>query len=210
MLVCTHCNAENPSWAPNCQACQAPLQPSMACPTCGALVLKRVNFCGQCGTDLRQGSLERWNTASSTAVTPPSVTPPSVTPPVPPTLQQSIADREEPSAAVAPLAPQLLHLRTQTPFKLPLGDATLYIGKTNDRHPPDIDLSNIPDSDVVSRVHARLMVQSGEYYLEDLDSSNGTYVNDTALIPHQPHLLTKADRISLGRNNLVSFSFRLQ
>lgn len=181
----------------------------MNCPTCGALVLKRVNFCGQCGTDLRQGSLERWNN-------PPPVSTQSgnqsaehsADHSVPPTRLQSPSVAEDSSEYHdSSLSPQLIHLRTQQFFHLPLQDATLYLGKANDRQPPDIDLSNFPDSDVVSRVHARLMVRSGDYYLEDLESSNGTYINQTVLVPYQAQLLAADDRISLGRNDLVSFLF---
>jgi hypothetical protein len=197
----------------------------MNCPTCGALVLKRVNFCGQCGTDLRQGSLDRWNNPPPTPtgsipvhapvnlpVNAPVYAPPVADSAVPPTIRQSIpvfSNLEEPASKDVSLSPQLFHLRTQKLFHLPLQDAILYIGKANDRQPPDIDLSGFPDADVVSRVHARLIVRSGDYYLEDLESSNGTYVNETVLIPFHPHLLTADDRISLGRNNLVSFSFSL-
>jgi len=203
----------------------------MNCPLCGALVLKRVNFCGQCGTDLRQGSLERWKNPPPTSPANPPVNSPvnvQVSSPmhpqinaqsnnspvagsaVSPTIRQpipSLSDLDDAPSPNTSLSPQLLHLRTQKVFDLPLEDATLYIGKANDRQPPDLDLSGFPDADVVSRVHARLIVRSGEYYLEDLDSSNGTYVNETVLVPFHPHLLTLDDRICLGRNNLVSFSF---
>lgn len=115
----------------------------------------------------------------------------------------------EGTAAASSFAPQLLHIRNQTVFPLPLEDCMVYLGKPNDRYPPDIDISPLPDADVVSRVHARIVVQDGDYYVEDLGSSNGTYLNDEALKPNEPRLLGMDDRISLGRNNLVSFTFTL-
>ncbi|MGA0199775.1 MAG: FHA domain-containing protein, partial [Prochlorotrichaceae cyanobacterium] len=191
--------------SPNCQSCQTPLQPSTNCPNCGALILKRFNFCGQCGTDLRQGSLERWQ--ASPVSEPPQ---PVVLNLEPPDLGVADLNLDADSTAVqAPFSPHLIHLRTQDRFPLPLDDTVLYLGKPNDRNPPDIDLSQFPDSDVVSRVHARIVVKAGDYYLEDMGSSNGTYLNDTVLTPHKSCLLAEDDRISLGRNNLVSFSFNL-
>ncbi|MFZ9736846.1 MAG: FHA domain-containing protein [Prochlorotrichaceae cyanobacterium] len=205
MLVCTHCHAENPVWAPNCQSCQTPLQPSTNCPNCGTLVLKRFNFCGQCGTDLRQGSLERWE-ASSGADVPQSV-PLNLEPP--PSSLENLTPDGDITAAQVPFSPHLIHLRTQNRFPLPLDDTVVYLGKPNDRHPPDIDLSQFPDADVVSRVHARIVVKSGDYYIEDMGSSNGTYLNETVLSPHKSRRLAEDDRISLGRNNLVCFSFHV-
>ncbi|WP_322729044.1 hypothetical protein [Nostoc sp. ChiQUE01b] len=35
------------------------------------------------------------------------------------------------------------------------------IGKPNDQKPPDIDISGLPDSDVVSRIHAQILDKRG-------------------------------------------------
>jgi diguanylate cyclase (GGDEF)-like protein len=42
------------------------------------------------------------------------------------------------------------------------------------RHP---DSSAVVDDEGMSRVHARVYYEEGHYFVEDLDSSNGTYVN---------------------------------
>jgi pSer/pThr/pTyr-binding forkhead associated (FHA) protein len=52
------------------------------------------------------------------------------------------------------------------------------------------------DSPGVSRRHARIMRVKNGYQLEDLGSSNGTYVNGNRLIT--AHLLQRGDVIRLG------------
>jgi pSer/pThr/pTyr-binding forkhead associated (FHA) protein len=49
----------------------------------------------------------------------------------------------------------------------------------------------------VSRRHARFMMQGGEYIIEDLGSSNGTFVNGDRLIGRQT--LNHRDEIRLGQ-----------
>ena len=55
----------------------------------------------------------------------------------------------------------------------------------------------------VSRRHARILSREAQVYIEDLDSSNGTYVNRTRLAPHQEKLLCDRDTIWLGHLELV-------
>jgi pSer/pThr/pTyr-binding forkhead associated (FHA) protein len=55
----------------------------------------------------------------------------------------------------------------------------------------------------VSRKHARLMAQSGSYILEDLGSTNGTFVNGQRLMG--PHLLRNGEAIMFGENVSVAF-----
>jgi pSer/pThr/pTyr-binding forkhead associated (FHA) protein len=48
----------------------------------------------------------------------------------------------------------------------------------------------------VSRRHARVTNQNGSAVVEDLGSTNGTYVNDQPI--HSPRMLTPGDRIRIG------------
>lgn len=50
----------------------------------------------------------------------------------------------------------------------------------------------------VSRDHAEIFFQNGYYFVTDLGSTNGTYVNDRKLIPHKPYLLEQSDEIRFG------------
>ena len=102
----------------------------------------------------------------------------------------------------------LLHVQTNTKTELPQGLAVVHLGKPNDQVPPDIDLTGFPNSEIVSRRHADIRVEGGIYYIEDLGSSNGTYINHTSLLPGNRHRLRPGDRIALGKEDKVTFIFQ--
>ncbi|NJN31073.1 MAG: FHA domain-containing protein [Synechococcales cyanobacterium RM1_1_8] len=131
-----------------------------------------------------------------TAETPAVSSPPAPTPGSPPTQLQ------------LPRA-KLLHIRSNVTVDLPESLSVVHLGKANDRIPPDIDVTGFPDSEVVSRVHADIRVEGDAYYIEDLGSSNGTYVNNLPLVPGNRHRLRVGDRISLGKGDLVTFLFQV-
>lgn len=51
------------------------------------------------------------------------------------------------------------------------------------------------DRDTVSQLHARIIAQDGEFWLEDLNSTNGTYVNEELLVYKEKRKLTINDII---------------
>lgn len=154
--------------------------------------------------------------------------PPAVTPPPIPSSPIA-AEAESETPAVPPSAPpppppapagnsstqlqleqaSLFHIQTDSKIELPAQLSVIHIGKPGGAIPPDIDVSGFPDSSVVSRVHADIRVEGGIYYLEDMGSSNGTYVNHTPLLPGNRHRLRAGDRIALGKEDKVTFIFQL-
>ena len=66
-----------------------------------------------------------------------------------------------------------------------------------------------PDSDVflddvtVSRDHALLVKRGGDYYLDDLGSLNGTYVNRHRI---ESHRLEDGDELQVGKFKLTFLS----
>jgi hypothetical protein len=103
----------------------------------------------------------------------------------------------------------LVHLQSDTHIELPHNLSVIHIGKPNDRIPPDIDVSGFPNSEVVSRIHADIRVEGDACYIEDVGSSNGTYINNLPLLPGNRHRLRPGDRISLGKGDMVTFLFQL-
>jgi FHA domain len=99
---------------------------------------------------------------------------------------------------------ELVHVQTNTSFELPMQDV-IRIGKPNDLIVPEINVSHLPDTDIVSRQHAEIQFDANNYYLVDNASVNGTYLNGTLLKPKQRYLLHNGDTISLGKENKVSF-----
>lgn len=121
------------------------------------------------------------------------------------TSGQSSADPSFHATQIQTQAVQLLHTHTNTLIDVPPNLSVIHIGKPNDRIPPDIDVSGFKDSEVVSRVHADIRVEGDSYYIEDVGSSNGTYVNNIPLAAGNRHRLRAGDRIALGKGDKVSF-----
>jgi two-component system cell cycle response regulator len=69
------------------------------------------------------------------------------------------------------------------------------------RHP---DSNAVVDDEGMSRVHARVVYQDGYYFAEDLDSSNGTYVNSERI--DKKAILTDGAVIQLGPRVCFRFS----
>ncbi|MDX2243749.1 MAG: FHA domain-containing protein [Leptolyngbyaceae cyanobacterium bins.302] len=104
---------------------------------------------------------------------------------------------------------RLLHTQTDTTIELPQNVSVVHLGKPNDRIPPDIDVSGFPNSEIVSRIHADIRVEGEAYYIEDVGSSNGTYINNLPLPMGNRHRLRPGDRIALGKGDKVTFLFQL-
>ncbi|BAY09061.1 FHA domain-containing protein [Calothrix sp. NIES-2098] len=121
-----------------------------------------------------------------------------------------------PPPAVSPARTQLqqvtarlFHVQSDTDIELPQTLSVIHIGKPNDRIPPDVDVSGFPNSEIVSRIHADIRVEGDAHYIEDVGSSNGTYINNLPLLPGNRHRLRPGDRISLGKGDMVTFLFQL-
>ncbi len=127
----------------------------------------------------------------------------SISPPLPPVPSPGSAKTQLQIQSVS-----LLHVQTNTRIELPPNLSVIHVGKPNDQIPPDIDVSGFPHSEIVSRVHADIRVEGDLYYIEDVGSSNGTYVNHTPLARGNRHRLRQGDRISLGKGDQMTFLFQ--
>jgi DNA-binding response OmpR family regulator len=57
----------------------------------------------------------------------------------------------------------------------------------------------------VSRIHMTLHNKEGKFFIEDMDSVNGTYINGDPLKPHVHMPLKNADEVRLGRLRLYAY-----
>jgi len=65
---------------------------------------------------------------------------------------------------------------------------------------PDVDLDAHDTEAKVSRRHARIKMQDGKYVIEDLGSTNGTYVNrGRRLLPGNAQILSDGDEVIVGK-----------
>jgi adenylate cyclase len=72
------------------------------------------------------------------------------------------------------------------------------IGRASGDHPVDLDLN--PDS-TVSRRHAYLSYENNDYWLEDLGSRSGTWLNNHEIT--EKTCLVSGDQIKVGQTNLI-------
>ncbi|UCH21957.1 MAG: FHA domain-containing protein [Deltaproteobacteria bacterium] len=61
----------------------------------------------------------------------------------------------------------------------------------------DIQIDNLS----VSKQHAKIVKNQGKYFLEDLNSTNGTYLNEKKVSKEK---LTNNDTITIGKHTLVA------
>jgi len=85
----------------------------------------------------------------------------------------------------------------------PLGDKNEFtLGRASDNQPitPDIDLTPFHAyANGVSRIHAVIKRKDNQVSVMDLDSSNGTYINNERLKPNVETPIDHSDILSLGK-----------
>ena len=134
-------------------------------------------------------------------LTPPVVAMP-LSPPAPAcTTTTPIPVAVAPSAALpAEAQPRLIVLRgLKRNVEYPLYEGHNFIGRAVEK-PVDIDLDDQEPPDRVwsSRQHALITFEGGQLIIEDLNSSNGTFVNRARIYPGQKRELAVNDVIQIG------------
>jgi hypothetical protein len=68
---------------------------------------------------------------------------------------------------------------------------------------PDIDLDEDDPEAKISRRHARIIRHNGQFLIEDLGSTNGTFINrGRRLLPGKRHVLQHGDEVIVGKTFL--------
>ncbi len=171
-----------PYHAPPPQAAAGP-QEALICPSCGTSLEPGSMFCDMCGAPIT-GAAPSFAAAPQVAYPPPLAAPP---------------------VGVGGLHGRLVVQSTNTPIPFPPGRSEIVIGREDPVNNifPDIDLTDHGgDEGGVSRRHARIYVRGEQLFIEDLNSTNYTYVNQEKLTPGQPHPLNNGDEIRLGKVRL--------
>ena len=194
---------ENPDGSAFCDECGEPLSgaapvaaaaapqaaPAVAaapagteiCPSCGAVNPAGESFCSNCGSML--------GAPAAAAVAAPA--PVDTAAPAAPVM----------TPAPAALAARLIVEADNQEFDLSGKDLVL-IGREDavSNIFPDVDLTpHGGEEGGVSRMHARIFVENGQYMLEDENSTNFTFLNRQKLTAKTPTPLHDDDEIKLGR-----------
>jgi hypothetical protein len=136
--------------------------------------------------------------------------PPAPPAPPPPPAPAPVAAAPAPAAAGAvsevPAGAnvRLVVLRGQKPkAEFPVYEGQNFIGRADEK-PVDIDLEDQEPPDRVwsSRQHALITYENNKLQIEDLNSSNGTFVNRARIYPGQPKQLNLNDVIQIGNVQL--------
>lgn len=104
------------------------------------------------------------------------------------------------TALPAGAQPRLLVLRgVKRNVEYPIFEGQNFVGRSDDK-PVDIDLEEQepPDRIWCSRQHCVLFFENNELTIEDLNSSNGTFVNRVRLYPGQKKSLAVGDVVQIG------------
>ena len=90
-----------------------------------------------------------------------------------------------------------------TEFRLTNDDSTIGRWDADNGVFPDVDLDAYDADAKVSRRHARICRNNGSYFIEDLGSTNGTYVNrGRRLLPGNAQILNDGDEVIVGKTFL--------
>lgn len=182
MITCERCKTENLEGSQYCDECGAPLKPNLRSTPSG--------FGGPAiegnGSKAVSGSLQQPEFASSQ-----------------PTPVFKVSAPLKPLAK--PHAWLVIERGRSAGKKFMLSEAESQIGRWDADGGifPDVDLDAEDPEAKISRRHARIMLKNGEYFVEDLGSTNGTFVNrGKRLLPGQPEPLRESDEIILGKTFL--------
>ena len=69
---------------------------------------------------------------------------------------------------------------------------------------PTLDLTDYHGAELgVSRFHAEISINDARYYIKDMGSTNGTYVNGTKVAPYKLTQIRSGDQIRLGHLSIL-------
>lgn len=162
----------------------------MICNECGVSQLEGALFCAECGASLSQDMADA-----------PYM--PTTTLPFKRQSQPSISEpvREE-SAVLATGHKRIIFVIPSSRRRLVMElKRQIYIGRADpEAEPlPILDLTHDGAAEAgVSRRHALLQLTEKGVVLRDLDSTNGTLLNNQVLTPDAPYLLRSGDEVHFG------------
>ena len=169
-------------------------------------------FCDECGTRLTQPPVP--SIEVPTAYVPPPAerpaTPISITSVSVPAVEVGLEPKtsENVDANAGPKSAHAILIIERggapgTEFRLINDESTIGRWDADNGVFPDIDLDAFDEDAKVSRRHARIRRNNGSYFIEDLGSTNGTYVNrGRRLLPGNAQVLNDGDEVIVGKTFL--------
>jgi len=120
----------------------------------------------------------------------------------PPQSRERFMDFEIPSKGIV-----LINLEDGQPVAI-LEEKAFILGRVSTEiktREPLVDLTSLGIDYGISRTHAMIRKTRDGYQITDLNSSNGTWLENQRLVPQKPYAVESGDRIRLGRLNVLVF-----
>ena len=221
MITCQRCQTENLDGSQYCDECGAALagqQPQAAArtpaddghasPVTAPSEASAFEAPAPAHEPRRRATVETPSITNAQAPAPASLL--SQTPAAPRKAEESGPRRLEDSSARrasggTPHAKLVIHRGRSVGKEFPLCEDESHIGRWDADGGifPDVDLDSDDPEAKVSRRHARITRRGGQYYIEDLGSTNGTFVNrGRRLLPGDRQSLRDGDEVIVGKTFL--------
>ncbi len=159
------------------------------CPSCGKKHRPGTLFCTECGVYLPTGGALRTSPLPTDELPDSRAT----------TWEKVPATGEQGAKGYRSLRLHILEGNRQV--MLPATSESL-IGRLDAAHGifPDLDLTADGGLEKgVSRRHAKIVQRGGDFFIEDVGSANGTFLNGKRLTPYLPYPLGNGDTLQIGR-----------
>lgn len=184
----------------NCQTCGTPnLDASQYCDECGARLMNKANQLNELPSfETRNADIPVFQSSNVTSVGIPNIA-------------KIIKDVERTSNAELKSEAKGVHATliiersdaVGTEFQITADESLIGRWDADNGIFPDVDLDRHDPEAKISRRHARILHKNGQYLIEDLGSTNGTYVNrGRRLIPGNAQVLKNEDEIIVGKTFL--------
>ena len=196
MTTCERCKTENLDGSQYCDECGAPLSVSAR--------RKKSTPTGDAGGETNGKKPEQAEAALAAAGQPEAEQVSEVTK-VAKVAALVAGTSAGAAAAEGPHAKLVIERGRSAGKQFPLSDDESQIGRWDADGGifPDVDLDADDPEAKVSRRHARIIRRNGQYYVEDLGSTNGTFINrGRRLLPGDRHPLRDGDEIIVGKTFL--------
>jgi len=173
------------------------------CPACGEDNLPGSKFCSNCGFNMDEPA----EPVAEVEVTPEPVVEEAVAE-VEAEVEPAVVEEVEPAPVVdaeppAPTGqPRFIVRDTGAEILLPSAEGEYFIGREDPISGvfPEVDMNPYEGEHYgVSRRHAKLIIDAGLVFIEDLDSTNFTFVDRQKLAPRTPTALSNGDEVRLGK-----------
>jgi len=184
------------------------------CSRCGSLIQPNVNFCSSCGMKISGIKVENNNGVYDPArvvARPQQHQPPQAQQPQEPvvnsvpdatpkryseTISHSVVGAQQPAATMPQQNACLTRCRTGE--QISISSEQFRVGKD----PYNCEYC-VRDNPAVSRCHAVIKSINGKWFINDLNSTNKTYVNDSELYPYMDVELSNGMSIRLANENFI-------